>query len=221
MTADVESAVLAGKPANALRVKLVRAEQRVRDLTRQTSGGVAVFKPPPVASLAAALGTAALIEFVEYDGALIAVVLADGRASLHSLGPVEGVVREIRLLRFALHRLVTLPPQLPNLAVARSSAAHAALLLAKRLLKPLASRIDDRPLVVVPTGALNGLPWAVLDRQVTVAPSASVWLRATSVADASGESVLAAGPRMAAAPAEIKAISAHVPGRVLVDAERL
>jgi CHAT domain-containing protein len=149
----------------------------------------------------------------------MAVVLAGGRASLHSLGAVEGVVREIRLLRFALHRLVTLPPQLPNLAVARSSAAHAAALLAQRLLAPLASRVDGRPLVVVPTGALNGLPWAVLERQVTVAPSASVWLRARSVADASGEAVLAAGPRMAAAPAEIKAISSHVPGRVLVDAE--
>jgi hypothetical protein len=219
VSADVESAVLAGKPAGALRVQLVRAEQRVRDLTRQTSGAVAVFKPPSVASLASALGSSALIEFVEYDGVLMAVVLAGGRASLHSLGAVEGVVREIRLLRFALHRLVTLPPQLPNLAVARSSAAHAASLLARRLMDPLAARIDGRPLVVVPTGALNGLPWAVLNRQVTVAPSASVWLRACSVPDASGESVLAAGPRMAAAPAEIKAISAHVPGRVLVDAE--
>lgn len=219
VTSDVESAILAGKPAGALRAKLVRAEQRVRDLTRQLSGGVAVFKPPSVSGLATALGSAALIEFVEYDGVLMAVVLADGRASLHSLGAVEGVVREIRLLRFALHRLVTLPPHLPNLAVARSSAAHAASLLAQRLLAPLTARIDGRPLVVVPTGALNGLPWAVLDRQVTVAPSASVWLRATSVADAVGEPVLAAGPRMAAAPAEIKAISAHVPGRVLVDSE--
>src|SRR5207253_1307092 len=132
--------------------KLVRAEQRVRDLTRQLSGEVAMFKPPPVASLAAALGTAALIEFVEYDGVLMAVVLAGGRASLHSLGALDGVVREIRLLRFALHRLVTLPPQLPNRAVARSSAAHAASLLAQRLMAPLASRIDGRPLVVVPTG---------------------------------------------------------------------
>lgn len=219
VTSDLESAVLAGKPAQALRVKLVRAEQRVRDLTRQMSGGVAVFKPPSVSSLAAALDTSALVEFIEYDGTLLAVVLVDGRATLHSLGPVEGVLREIRLLRFALHRLVTLPPQLPNLAVARSSASHAASLLSERLLTPLASRIDGRPLVVVPTGALNGLPWAVLDRQVTVAPSASVWLRATSVADAPGDPVLAAGPRMAAAPAEIKAISTHVPGRVLVDSE--
>ncbi|MFS8096035.1 CHAT domain-containing protein [Lentzea alba] len=219
VTSDVESAILAGKPAGALRAKLVRAEQRVRDLTRQMSGGVAMFKPPSVGALGAALGTSALIEFVEHEGVLMAVVLADGRASLHSLGAVDGVVREIRLLRFALHRLVTLPPGMPNLAVARSSAAHAAALLSERLLAPLASRVDGRPLVVVPTGALNGLPWAVLDRQVTVAPSAAVWLRAHSVADASGEAVLAAGPRMAAAPAEIKAISAHVPGRVLVDSE--
>ncbi|HEX8864762.1 MAG TPA: CHAT domain-containing protein, partial [Lentzea sp.] len=96
VSADIESALLAGKPAGALRVKLVRAEQRVRDLTRQMSGEVSVFKPPPVASLAAALGTAALIEFVEYDGSLMAVVLAGGRATLHSLGSLEGVVREIR-----------------------------------------------------------------------------------------------------------------------------
>ncbi|MEU7478049.1 CHAT domain-containing protein [Lentzea sp. NPDC042327] len=217
VTSDVESAVLAGKPAGALRAQLVRAEQRVRDLTRQMSGGGAVFKPPPVSSLAAALGSSALVEFVEYDGSLLAVVLADGRTSLHVLGALEGVVREIRLLRFALHRLVTLPPGLPNLAVVRSSAAHAASLLSARLLSPLAPHIDGRPLVVVPTGALNSLPWGVLGRQVTVAPSASVWLRAAAAPDASGEAVLAAGPRMAAAPDEIKAVSAHVPGRVLID----
>ena len=92
------------------------------------------------------------------------------------------MVREIRLLRFALHRLVTLPPQLPNLAVARSSAAHAASLLASRLLTHWRRGSTTAHWSSCRPARLNGLPWAVLDRQVTVAPSASVWLRATSVA---------------------------------------
>ncbi|WP_235921475.1 CHAT domain-containing protein [Lentzea tibetensis] len=219
VSGDLEAAVLAGRPSNALRQRLVRLEQRVRDLTRQASGGGVVHRPPSLSRLAGALGSSALVEFVQYDSALLAVVVVDGRASLHRLGEVEGAVREIRLLRFALHRLVTLPPDTPNRSVARASAAHAAKALGERLLAPLQRRIDGRSLVVVPTGALNGLPWAVLNRQVTVSPSATVWLRASSVAGGAGSSVLAAGPRLAAAPAEIEAISAHVPdNKVLVGA---
>ncbi|MEU7529688.1 CHAT domain-containing tetratricopeptide repeat protein [Saccharothrix sp. NPDC042600] len=211
VTSDLELALLAGRPTAALKQRQLRGEQRVRELTRQTSGGGAVDRPPAVRDLAWALGDAALVEYVDFEGTLLAVVVAGGRASLHRLGPVDGAVREIRLLRFALHRLVTLPEHLDRAAV-RAGAEHAAALLERRLLAPLARRVEGRPLVLAPTGALGGLPWSALpgcrDRSVTVAPSATVWFRAACSSRVPHDRpVLAAGPRLPAAPTEITAIS--------------
>ncbi|MFD7656727.1 CHAT domain-containing protein [Actinosynnema sp. NPDC059797] len=183
VTADLEAALLEGRPAAALRQRQVRGEQRVRDLTRQTSGGGAVSTPPDVRDLAHALGPAALVEYIDHDGALLAVVVAGGRASLHHLGRLDGALREVRLLRFALHRLVTLPEHVDRSAV-RAGADHAAGLLEARLLAPLRRRLGTRPLVLAPTGLLGGLPWSALPgcrgRSVVVAPSATVWLRAST-----------------------------------------
>ena len=218
VTADLEGALLAGKASGALRQRQVRMEQRVRDLSRQVSGGGAIHRPPAVRDLAWALGDAALVEYVNFDDELLAVVVAGGRASLHRLGDVEGAVREIRLLRFALHRMVTLPASVDR-AHLRATSAHAAQRLADRLLGPLRRRIDGRALVLAPTGVLNALPWSVLPgnegRSVTVVPSATVWLRAATssrVPRPADRSVLAAGPRLPAAPTEIAAVAAHVPG---------
>ncbi|MCE6994610.1 CHAT domain-containing protein [Saccharothrix sp. S26] len=211
VTADLEAASTAGRPTAALRQRQVRGEQRVRELTRRTGGGGAVFKPPAVDELAHALGTSALVEYVDHEGALLAVVVAGGRASLHRLGPLDGALRELRLLRFALHRLVTLPEHLDRTSV-RAGAEHAARLLQNRLLEPLRRRLDDRPLVLAPTGRLGGLPWSALPacrgRAVTVVPSATVWLRAAnSTVTSHDRAVLAAGPRLPAAPTEITAIA--------------
>lgn len=223
VTADLETALLEGRPVAALRQRQVRGEQRVRDLTRRTSGGGAVFTPPSVHDLAAALGPAALVEYVDFDGDLLAVVVAGGRASLHRLGPLAGALREMRLMRFALHRLVTLPDHVDKAAV-RAGADHAAELLQARLLAPLRRRVADRPLVLAPTGLLGGLPWSALPgcrgRPVVVIPSATVWLRASTATESSHERVvLAAGPRLPAAPAEITAIAPLTgPATVLVGA---
>ncbi|KOX18532.1 hypothetical protein ADK67_36740 [Saccharothrix sp. NRRL B-16348] len=215
VTADLEAASTAGRPTSALRQWQVRGEQRVRELTRRTGGGGAVFQPPAVGELARALGASALVEYIDHDGELLAVVVAGGRASLHRLGPLDGALRELRLLRFALHRLVTLPDHVDRTAV-RAGAEHAAVLLQNRLLEPLRRRLDDRPLVLAPTGRLGGLPWSALPacrgRAVTVVPSATVWLRATTSTLVSHDRVvLAAGPRLPAAPTEISAISSLDP----------
>ncbi len=211
ITSDIDLALLAGKPTAALRQRQLRGEQRVRELTRRTSGGGAVHRVPAVPDLAWALGDAALVEYLDFEGALLAVVVAGGRASLHRLGPVDGAVREIRLLRFALHRLVTLPEHLDKSAV-RAGATHAASLLDRRLLAPLHRRLDGRALVLAPTGVLGGLPWSALPgcrgRSVVVVPSATVWLRAASSSQVPHDrAVLAAGPRLPAAPTEIAAIA--------------
>jgi hypothetical protein len=72
----------------------------------------------------------------------------------------------------------------------RSSAA-----LDETVLGPTAARVGDRPLVVIPTGPLQSLPWSVLPscvgRPVTVAPSATLWQLANGVpADPRSHSVV-------------------------------
>jgi hypothetical protein len=62
------------------------------------------------------------------------------------------------------------------------------------------------PLVVVPTGSLQNVPWALLPscagRPVTVSPSATLWLGARSRPAAPGHTLVAAGPALPGADGE-------------------
>jgi len=80
------------------------------------------------------------------------------------------------------------------------------------LLGPLLAPGDDSPLVIVPTGALHAMPWAALPscarRAVSVAPSATLWYRAaTDSRIGTGRVVLAHGPGLHHASAEVRAIA--------------
>jgi CHAT domain-containing protein len=83
------------------------------------------------------------------------------------------------------------------------------------LMRPLAAVLGERPLVVVPCGALQSLPWSVLPscvgRAVSVSPSAALWLRASSRRQPENEisaAVVVAGPGLPGAEAEATAVSA-------------
>jgi tetratricopeptide (TPR) repeat protein len=211
VTAAGDGATLAGRPAHGLRRRQAQLELRVRDLTRRADGGAGVARPPGVAELAAALGPAVLVEYVRHGGRILAVLLRDGRATLHDLGELDGAVRRLRQHRFALRRLVTLARS----PAALGAAVHAAQGLDEQLLAPLAARIGDRPLVLAPIGELQALAWSALPtcagRPVTVVPSAAAWLRATRAPVPDGPVVLVAGPRLAAADAEVTALGAGHP----------
>jgi CHAT domain-containing protein len=83
--------------------------------------------------------------------------------------------------------------------------------LGERLMAPLAESLEGRPLVIVPTGALHAVPWAMLaelrGRPLVVAPSVATWSRLQSAPGdrPSGRSkvVLVAGPRLRHATAEL------------------
>lgn len=68
------------------------------------------------------------------------------------------------------------------------------------LLGPVARETAGLPLVVVPTGALQSLPWSILPscrgRPVTVTPSAALWSggRPDPAGPGGGPVVVAAGP---------------------------
>ncbi|WFE95334.1 CHAT domain-containing protein [Micromonospora sp. WMMD987] len=212
----LEDAVLAGRPAHALRSRQARLERRIQDLARRVPGGVGVVTPPGVGVLAGRLGSRVLVELVAHGDRLRAVLVRDGRASLHDLGPLTEAVHLARRQRFALRRLVTTG----DTSTARAGADHAAAALDRQLFDPLRRHLGDRPLVIVPVGALHAVPWSGLPtcagRPVTVAPSATAWLRADGRQPSAGPSVLACGPRLPAGRAEVRRLAQVLPGATLL-----
>ena len=70
--------------------------------------------------------------------------------------------------------------------------------------------------MIVPIGALHAVPWSGLPtcagRPVTVAPSATVWLRAAGRIVPAGPPVLVAGPAAARRRTEVRQLGAALPG---------
>jgi tetratricopeptide (TPR) repeat protein len=215
-----------GQPTATLVQRQVALERQIRDRCRTVAGtgGPVSTSPLPVGVLAQDLGTAALVEYVELDDALYAVTVVDGRPRLHPLGPLAKVRYELTHLPFALHRLAD--PRTTRAIAAASTAVldRASAVFDEVLLGALASVVRDRPLVVVPTGLLQSLPWSVLPscvgRPVTVAPSAAVWHRSAGrpAVDVAARVVVVAGPGLPGARAEAEAVAALYPGSTrLVD----
>jgi tetratricopeptide (TPR) repeat protein len=211
VSAALEDALLGGRPVDPLRHRQARLEQRIRELARAAEGTGDPERPPGVRALAGALGPAVLVELVAHGPRLRAVLVRDGRAGLHDLGPLDEAVRQARLHRFGLRRLVTIGAS----AAASAGVAHTADALDNQLFGPLRQRLADRPLVIVPIGALHGVAWAGLPtcagRPVTVAPSATAWLAATRRPAPDGAAVLAAGPRLPAAADEVGRLARVLP----------
>lgn len=211
---DLEDRLHHGKPTADLVQHQIRLEHAIADRTRKlpprTAGGTGRVRE--IADVITALGPHALVEYIELDGFLHAVTVVDGIVRLHSLGPLSAVAVQLEHLSFALRRLVN-----PQLSPLRTRAAETAVggvigefeaLLFARI-RPL---LGDRELVIVPTGALQSLPWSILPtcagRPVTIAPSATLWLNAAEhPRPARSEPVvLVAGPGLPGANAEITAL---------------
>jgi CHAT domain-containing protein len=129
--------------------------------------------------------------------------------------------KELDGLLFALRRLVLGHGSAAN---ARAQVANRAARLQDAVLGPLATVLGDRPLVVVPTGSLRSVPWALLPacvgRPVTAAPSAAVWLRAVQRPGrrpGRARVVLVCGPGLDGAAAEIDQLAAAYPAAVRLD----
>lgn len=171
---------------------------------------------PSAARLRAALGDRGLVEYVESDGRLYAVVVSAGRHSLHSLGPIEPVLQSATMLRFWLRRLLLR-------FGSRDRSARQLLAEAERLdrvvLAPLARRLGTATeLVVAPTTVLHSVPWSLLPtvagRPVSVVPSAAWWARAAERRrdNAPGRVTLVAGPGVPAGEVEVRELADGYPG---------
>lgn len=211
---DLETATLAGRATAVQHRRVAELETVVRTGARHATGSwghLGSTDTVGVGEVRAALGPGrALVEYVELDGLLHAVVVSPaGPARLRRLGPSEGVHHQVGALRFGLRRLAHGFD--PTGAAARSVQAAAAHLDAA-LVAPLAADLGRRDLVVVPTGALGPLPWSVLPsvagRAVSVAPSAALWLRGVRAGPpGDGAVVLVAGPGLPGASAEVAGLA--------------
>ena len=222
--AQIEEARTEGAGDTALVHRQVLLERRIRDRCRTLDGGQRAGGHPEVRKeLSGRLGDWALVEFAESGGLLHAVTVRSDRFQLHTLGPVEEVRRALTHVPFALHRMAR--PRAgaggraaPATAVLQDATAR----LDDLLLRPLLAAVEDRPLVVVPTGALHSIPWSALPscagRPVTVSPSAALWLTATTSRRRPGAAVVSvAGPGLPGARDEARAVADLYDGSTLLE----
>ena len=205
---------MAASRRNALERERRRLEAAVQARTRRRPGS---RKPGEggfdLDELFAELGQNTLIELVTVDGVLHAVVVAGRRVRLHTVGGIPG--REVEMSRFALRRLAHGRPGPGQERVLEFRGAR----LEESLLGGLTAGLGDGPVVLIPPGRLRAVPWTLMpslrDRVVTVAPSASTWLRARRMRPPSPRrTALVVGPGLATKGAEVESLRSLYPGAV-------
>ena len=201
---------------NALERERRRLEAAVQARTRRSPGS---HKPGEgefdLDALFDELGGNTLIELVHVDGVLHAIVVADRRVRLHTVGSLPE--REVQMNRFVLRRLAHRPPQPGDELVLK----HRGIKLESSLLGGAAAELGDGPVVVIPPARLRAVPWTLMpslrDRIVTVAPSASTWLRARRTRPPAERRVaLVVGPGLVTGGAEVAQLRSRYPGAVLL-----
>ena len=207
---------MAASRRNALERERRRLEAAVQARTRRLPGS---HKPGEggfdLDGLFDELGSNTLVELVTVDSVLHVVVVADRRVRLHTVGSVPE--REVQMNRFVLRRITRGRPQPGDeLALKHRGAA-----LEVSLLGDAAAELGDGPVVVIPPARLRAVPWTLMpslrDRVVTVAPSASTWLRARRMRPPSPRRVaLVTGPGLATKGAEVEPLRSRYPGAVML-----
>jgi tetratricopeptide (TPR) repeat protein len=219
----LREAELNGAPAGGLRLRSETLQRAIREHAWSATGPGTAARPASMRAVLAELAEAAMVVYLR-DGAMLwALVAVDGSARLVALGCRSDAEEPLLRLRADLDAQAgrVLRPRLAEV-VAEATRRDAAT-LAAAVLDPVLGLVGDRDLVVVPTGGLMTVPWAVLpgcvQRPVTVAPSATTWWAARSRREGRpdgqghGQALLVAGPGNERGEAEVRDIAA-----TLVDA---
>jgi tetratricopeptide (TPR) repeat protein len=212
VTRKLEEERSQGKPSPSLQREQQRLEKEVRASSLRSRGawssGQAPFRP---ADLLDRLGPAVLIEIVDIDGSLYVLTCGNGRVRQFEAGRVSDAVRAGDFARFALRRLArSRAGDDPGSALSVLAAAGPR--LQQALLGPAVRHLGDGPVVIVPTGTLHPMPWALLpalsDRVFSVVPSAGAWMRAAAApAPRQRHVTLARGPGLASEGAEVPLVA--------------
>ena len=199
---------LAERPGTA--DDLTRHERQVLRLTREAEAGGRALEPARSSDIRSALGDAVLVEYVASGAELVAVVIEARRSRLVPLGTLAQVTPRVDRMEFLLRRGASgHAASSPATAISFAAAAQQ---LDAVLVAPL-SLPDRSRVVVVPTGPLWRIPWNVLPslrgRTVSVAPSATSWLRSSArERDPSGSCVAVGGPALEHSGREARAVAA-------------
>lgn len=188
-------------------------ERQVRDQRhRQAGSGTRAISHLNVTDLLDELregpdGSTTLVELIEIDGTLRAMVARDAQVRGFAIGPVEEAIAAVTAARFVLRQTGRgRPTDLVGLGER----------LERTLLGPAARALGDGPVVISPPGHLHSTPWALLPslarRPFTVAPSAATWARARR-RDAARHAglVLVSGPGLPTGGAEIDVLARENP----------
>ena len=206
---------MAASRRNALERERRRLEAAVQARTRRQPGS---HKPGEggfdLDELFDELGPNTLIELVTVDSVLHVIIVKGRRVRLHTVGNIPE--RDVQMTRFVLRRLAHRPSQPEGELMLN----HAGTRLESALLGDMAAELGDGPIVVIPPGRLAAVPWTLMpslrDRVVTVAPSASTWLRARRMRPPSPRRVaLVVGPGLATMGAEVAPLRSRYPEAVV------
>lgn len=155
------------------------------------------------AALVERLGDRVLVQLVEVDGTLHAVVVRDGRWRTVRVGPAADAAKALDAALYGLRTATRgRPVDLARLGVRLESALLGDVV---RLLPA------GRAVVVSPPAGLLAAPWTLLpclgSRAVALTPSATAWVRAHAARPRSSRAVLVVGPELPTGGAEVAPIA--------------
>ena len=172
-----------------------------------------------------------LLEIVDIGGELHVLVCGSGKVRRFAAGTAEQATRDVRFARFMLRRLAY-GPSVPPSGETRDRLTRMGGALERVLLGEAGEHLGDGDVIVVPPGQLQAVPWGLLPRlrfrALSVAPSATSWLRARRAgsgvrgADAAVQNaaaspvVLIRGPGLASHGIEVPQLAADYPGAVVL-----
>jgi tetratricopeptide (TPR) repeat protein len=205
ITSRVEQARARSSPTAVLEREQLRLEGAIRARVMRAGGAGLpggssgpTGSPLDIAALLEALGAARLVQIADIGGDLHLLVCGAGKVRHFPAGRTEDAAREVDFARFGLNRLAhNRPADRPENALAILEATGRR--LEDILLGNGGRHLGDGPVVIVPPGRLQAVPWALLpslrDRVISVSPSARAWLRGRATPPPEGpEVVLVRGP---------------------------
>jgi len=177
-----------------------RLQEQISNADRIRRGSDSADSGFGVDRLVESLGERSLVEIGTHDGGLFAVVVRRGRARLIDLGPFEEALAELSHIRFSMRRAARMGRDIDHAAIHRFD----------RSLLHGVRTLDDE-VVLIPPPELMAAPWAVMPtfhgRAVSVSPSAEMWWRAHTATPVDGTVLVAGGPDLDVAAAEVEAVA--------------
>ena len=235
-TRHLNQATVEGRPVAALERERRRLEDEVRGHALRTSGSAANADAQhlEIDRILAALGETRLVEIINLDGRIHVLVATSAGVRHHVAGTWDAAVRAAEFSRFVLRRLAyRARPGPANSAkgdvrseLAQTGLASLEILgtrLQEQILATAVDDLDDGPVVIVPPAALHPVPWgllpALVNRAVTVAPSALAWLHARGIRPPGDRTVtVVVGPGLKGAGAEAVALADRYPNAEILTA---